>query len=224
MVRTSFKSQIRELLEMGDLGQVAEVALSRRRTLGQLVSLTFDSDPLIVYRAIEATGLCAERLAPTDPEALLELLRRLNWMITEESGGICWRAPEMMAEVVRRDPVQFGDFLDVVASFLITMEPEDLEHFRISALRALGLLGIISDERQTELIPLVITNLDSPDPQVRAMSVLALSEMGEHAVLEDRSGLLSDDGEVEWYADGDLSLVTVADMTRSVLDSRRHTT
>ena len=221
MARTSLKNQIRDMLEKGDLDQVAEAAVARKRTLSQLVSLTFDSDPEIVYRAIEATGLCAERLAPIDPEPLLELLRRLNWMITEESGGICWRAPEMMAEIVRRDPVKFNDFLDVTASFLITMAPEDLEHFRVSALRALVLLGVIPDERLTELVPLIMSSLDSPDPQERAMAVQVLSGTGKSEALTERDDLLIDDVEVEWYADGDLSRITVADLTRSVLDPHR---
>jgi len=218
MARTSLKTQIRELLLSGDLEGVAEVAAARRRVLGQLVSLTFDSDQLIVHRAIEATGLCTERLAPIDSESLLELLRRLNWMITEESGGICWRAPEMMAEIVRRDPDRFSDFLDVTASFLITMEPEDLEQFQASVLRALGLLGIIPDERQAELIPRITAALDSPDSQVRGMAVWALSELGRIAVLGERPELLSDQEEVEYYSEGELSRITVAELTGSLLD------
>ncbi len=221
MARTSLKTQIRELLLNGDLEGVAGMAVARRRVLGQLVSLTFDSDQLVVHRAIEATGLCAERLAPVDPESLLELLRRLNWMITEESGGICWRAPEMMAEIVRCDPDRFSDFLHVTASFLITMEPEDLEHFRASVLRALGLLSIIPDERQAELIPLMMASLDSPDPQVRGMAVWALSELGKNAVLGERSELLSDQEEVEYYSEGELSRITVAELTGSLLDAAR---
>ena len=93
MARASLKNQIRNLLEEGDLDQVAEVATARRRTLGQLVSLTFDSDPTIVYRAIEATGVCAGRLAKIDPDSVWEHLRRLLWMISEESGGISRAEP-----------------------------------------------------------------------------------------------------------------------------------
>ncbi|MFC1530522.1 DVU0298 family protein [Gemmatimonadota bacterium] len=219
MARASLKSQIRELLLVGDLEGVAEVAVARRRTLGQLVSLTFDSDQLVVHRAIDATGRCAERLAPIDTESLLEILRRLNWMITEESGGICWHAPEMMAEIVKRDPDRFSDFVDVTASFLITMEPEDLEHFQASVLRAIGLLGSIPEERQTELIPLMTAALDSPDPQVRGMAVWALSETGENAALAERSGLLSDHDLVDYYAEGELNRITVAVLTGLLLDS-----
>ncbi len=221
MTRTSLKTQLRELLLSGDLEGVAEVAVARRRVLGQLVSLTFDSDQLVVHRAIDATGRCAERLAPVDAESLLELLRRLNWMITEESGGICWHAPEMMAEIVRSDPDRFSDFLDVTASFLITMEPEDLEHFRTSVLRALGLLGFVPEERLAEMLPLIEASLDSPDPQVRGMAGWALSALGQKAILAERSELLSDHEMVAYYADGDLNRITVAELTGSLLKRNR---
>ena len=217
MARTALKTQIRDLLAAGDLEGVADTAVARRRTLGQLVSLTFDHDPLIVYRAIQAVGICARRLAPVDEESVLELLRRLNWMITEESGGICWHAPEMMAEIVGQAPERFSDFLDVIASLLITMEPEDLEHFRPSALRALGLLGgswkDLSEELKADLLPAVTDALDSPDPQVRAEAVQALLSLGETAPLQDHPGLRSDSGEVDHYHEGQLDRITVGELT-----------
>ncbi len=219
MARASLKNQIRNLLEEGDLDQVAEVATARRRTLGQLVSLTFDSDPTIVYRAIEATGVCAGRLAKIDPDSVWEHLRRLLWMISEESGGICWHAPELMAEIVHRLPDQFSEYLEVTASFLLTMEEEDLEHFRPAALRALGLLGEIPGDLRSELMPAVTAALDSPDAQARGMAVWALSRMGETDLISGRKELLSDDGEVDHYHDGRHHRTTIADLTRSLLDA-----
>lgn len=221
MARMSLKDQIRGLLEEGDLDQVAEVAAARRRTLGQLVSLTYDSDPMIVYRAIEATGICALRLASIDPDSVWEHLRRLLWMISEESGGICWHAPEMMAEIVHRLPDQFSEYLEVTASFLLTMEEEDLGHFRPGVLRALGLLGEIPQDLRPELMPAVTEALDSPDAQTRGMAVWALSRMGEADRLTGRLELLSDAGEVDHYHDGECHRTTVADLARSALDLPR---
>jgi hypothetical protein len=217
MARASLKDRIRSLLETGDLDQVAEEALTRRRVLGQLVSLTFDSDPLIVYRAIEAVGTCALRLAPRDPDSIRELLRRLLWLITEESGGICWHAPEMIAVIVRQLPELFEDYLEVAASFLVTMEPEDLEHFRPAALRALGLLGGIPERLQAEIMPVLEAALGSTDPQSRGMAVWTLGELGETAAIGRRTGLLSDSAEVLHYRAGELQRPTVAELARAAL-------
>jgi len=218
MTRRSLKASIRDLLAAHDLDGVAALALERRRTLGQLVSLTFDADPLIVHRAIEATGICAERLLPTDPESVLEHLRRLLWMITEESGGICWHAPELMAEIVRRDTERFENHLTVTASFLTTMEKEDLEHFRPAALRAVGLLGEIPESVFSEVLPAVISALGSSDPQTRGMAVWALDRLGETVPLADEPGLRDDMAEVGFYEAGLYSIRTVADLVREALN------
>ena len=100
--KMSLKEDLRDLLARGRLEEIAELAVRRRRSLGSLVSLTFDRDPLVSWRAIEAMGLACDRIAEEDPECVRQHVRRLYWLITEESGGICWRAPEAMAEVVHR--------------------------------------------------------------------------------------------------------------------------
>ena len=218
MARVSLKNQIRELLASGDLDQVSELAVARRRTLGQLVSLTFDSDPLIVYRAMEATGLSALRLGEIDPDSVWEHLRRLLWMISEESGGICWHAPEMMAEIVHRLPDQFSEYLEVTASLILTMEEEDLEHFKPSVIRAVGLLRDIPEGLRPDLLPAIRSALDSTDAQSRGMAVWTLARIGEIELIAERNELLSDTGEVDHYHDGEFRKTTVAGMTRSVLD------
>ena len=53
------KNQLRELLEHRRLEEIATLATRKKRTLGSLVSLTFDPDPLIVWRAVEAMGVAA---------------------------------------------------------------------------------------------------------------------------------------------------------------------
>lgn len=45
------KSELRVLLEGKRFEEIADVAARRKRTLGALVSLTYDADPLIAWRA-----------------------------------------------------------------------------------------------------------------------------------------------------------------------------
>ena len=48
------KKRLRQLLEQRDTNGITALAADRRRTLGVLTSLTYDADPQIVWRAIEA--------------------------------------------------------------------------------------------------------------------------------------------------------------------------
>ena len=82
------KKQLRRLLQDRDFDGVAVAAGRTRRVLGVLTSLTFDADPQISWRAVEAMGVAAHRIAMDDPEHAREHVRRLYWLLSEESGGV----------------------------------------------------------------------------------------------------------------------------------------
>lgn len=188
--------------------------------LGTLVSLTYDADVRVAWRAVEAMGVVAARLADEEPGAVRELLRRLMWLITEESGAICWRAPEAMAEIVARCPDSFGDYVPIVVHLLLETAEEDLAHFRAGILWAIGRLGPLAAPLVDEVLPAVRAALDHPDAQVRAMAVWCLGRIGRADVLVDRAELTSDEGGADVYEDGLLRRTTVARLTETALASR----
>ena len=216
MYRTasSMKKQIRQLLADRDLDGLADLAGRKRRVLGLLVSLTFDADPLVGWRAVEAMGVAADRIAEEDPDFVREHLRRLYWLLSEESGGICWRAPEAMAEIVRRRPRMFGDYVPIVVSLIEQMAEEDLVHFRPGILWAIGRLGALA-EKEIDAASITITAcLDHPDCQVRGMAAWCLQQCGRGGIPAQRSDLPSDGGLVEIFLDGELVRVTVGRLVR----------
>jgi len=147
-----------------------------------------------------------------DPDVIREHLRRILWLVTEESGGICWHAPELMAEILAQTPGKFTDFVPIAASFLVTMGEEDLEHFRPGALWAIGRLGELAREQHSELVPAVATALEDSDPQARGMAVWCLGQIGRPDLVSDRPELMGDDGPVDLYRERTLSRTTVADL------------
>lgn len=92
-----------------------EMAASQNRTLSLLTALTFDPDPQVSDRAVEATGPVAERIARRDPDFVRNYLLRLFWLVNEESGGVCWRAPELIAAILQACP-QFEHFRPMLNS------------------------------------------------------------------------------------------------------------
>jgi len=208
------KKRLRQLIEQGALNEIADLASGRRRALGLLIALTFDRDPLVGWRAVEALGAAAERIAGDNPDAVLDLLRRLYWLMSEESGGICWRSPEAMAEITRRRPDLCRDYVPIVVSLLVEMAEEDLAHFRPGILWAIGRLGPVAQGKLDEVLPAIVTCLEHPDSQVRGMAAWCLGQCGRGELLAGRDGLLADEAPVTLYEDGQLVQTSVGELAR----------
>ena len=210
------KRELHRLLEEQHFDGIAEMAGRRKRVLGSLVSLTFDPEPLIAWRAVEAMGAAAERIARDDPQFVRNHLRRLYWLISEESGGVCWRAPEAMAEITRRRPELCADYVPIIVSLLASMAEEDLSHFRAGILWAIGRLGTLAREHAANVLPAIAAVLDHPASQVRGMAAWCLQETGQTQLLASRADLLADRGSVDLYQNGQLVRTSVADLIRQI--------
>jgi len=193
------------------------MATERRRVLPTLVALTFDADLQICWRAIEALGMGCSLVSEDDSDFVREQLRRLYWLISEESGGICWRAPECMAEIVHAQPERFADYLSIAFHLITSLEEEDLGHFRAGALWAVGRLAHEAREDRGDVLPAVVVALDNNDPQVRGMAAWCLEEMNETGLLARRADLLTDDGPVDLYEKQRIMRTTVGSLVRMAL-------
>ena len=215
------KETLHDLLCRGALEEVAAMAVRRQRVLGSLVALTFDPERLISWRAVEAMGLACDRLADADPDRVLQQVRRLYWLMSEESGGICWRAPEAMAEIVRRQPELLAEYVPIVVFLLQEMAAEDLEHFRAGVLWGIGRLGRIGSDHVAEVVPAIAAALDDADPQVRGMAAWCLAAVGAAGQAAGRPDLLDDEGPVELYEERHLTHTSVGDLVRRAAGSSR---
>jgi len=211
------KKHLRELLDQGDLEQIAELSVGKKRALGILISLTFDPHEQLAWRAVEAMGLAADRVAQVDPEFVRGHLRKLYWLLSEESGGVCWRAPEAMAEIVRRRPNLCADYVPIVVSLIVSMAEEDLDHFRAGALWAIGRLGPLTADHLQSVLPAVTAALDHRDPQVRGMAVWCLGQVGQEELLAGRPDLSADEGPVDLYEQRRLNRTRVSDLVHRTL-------
>lgn len=204
------KSHLRELLVERRLGDIAEVAARKKRTLGVLVSLTYDPDPLIAWRAAEAMGAAADRIADVDAEYVRGQVRRLFWLLNEESGGVCWYAPQAIAEMIRVRPRLLEDNIPILVTLLTTMAAEDLTSFRAGILWAMGRIAAYAADEIDSVLPAIVACLDEEAPQDRGMAVWCLRQAGRFDLLSSRPELLRDPGRVKLYSDGRLEDTTVA--------------
>lgn len=219
MSTRTLKKTVQGLLAEGKLEEVARLTEEGEPVLGNLMALTFHSDLSIAWRAVEAMGLAIQRLSRLNPAQALEHVRRLFWLITEESGGIFWRSPECLAECSAQNPVFLRDFIPIAFHLVETLEPEDLEHFRPGALWAVGRLADLADQEHVAgVLPLVEEALGEKNPQARGMAVWALGRLGREDVLQKHQDLTQDTGPVHLYRDRQVESTTVGDLTRQVLE------
>jgi HEAT repeat protein len=214
------KEQLRDWLAQGRYEAIVELAPRTKRVLSFLTALTYDSDPLICWRAVEALGLAAGRIADDDPEFVRNHLRRLMWLLNDESGGIGWRAPEAMGEVLRSRPARFTEFVPIVLSFL-DMEEEDAVRFRPGTLWAIGRMGQVMPEAVQPAVARIILCLDDTNPQTRGLAIWCLRQLGAVEHLASHDALLTDEGPVNLYTDGRLVTKSVAQLARAALGSDR---
>lgn len=210
------KSQLRMWLVQADFHRVVNAALERDWTVNALITLTYDTDPLICWRAIDAIGRSAERLALLRPERMKNHLRRLFWLMNDESGAIAWRAPETIGEIVRSNPDEFADFIPMLIS-LLDMEPEDRPRFLAGILYALSRIAEAAPAAVEQAIHKIQEALAEPDSQSRAMAVCCLARLGAFNLLSKRPELAIDHGKALVYRDGLLMETTVSRLVTEVL-------
>lgn len=129
-------STLRQWLLEAEFTSILELVRSKKRVLSLLTALTYDADPEISNRAIQVSGLAAAVIAERDPEYVRNYLLRLFWLLNDESGGICWKAPELIGEILYNCP-QFEQFVPMVLS-LQDLENEDSAQFQAGVMWAIA--------------------------------------------------------------------------------------
>ena len=202
------KSDIRAWLACADFRKLVDAARNNNRTLSTLITLTYSEDPLIIWRAIDAIGRCASELSATRPKVFRNYLRRLFWMMSDESGAVVPHAPEVIGEIIHSNPVEFAGFIPLTFS-LLRLEPEDRPVFLPGILYALGLIGIAAPGCVEDGLADIEKSLQSPDPQTRAMAISCLDRFRARTVLLRYPELGRDEGKAQIYFQERILITTV---------------
>ncbi|MFZ5596898.1 MAG: DVU0298 family protein [Bacillota bacterium] len=194
------------LLGEGRISELAGILASDRGSMRYLTRLLYHPDDLMRWRAIEAVGEVADRLADVDPGAVRNMLRSLLWSINDESGGIGWSAPECIGEIVFRRPDMFGEFASIIISCA------DEEMLRRGVVWAAGRIARARPELVREDLPKLAGFLDDPDPVVRGYTLRLMAITGWKPDWERHRRLLTDMGRVPIYEDGIIKEYSVAEL------------
>lgn len=207
---------LRTWLLRADFKTIVDYASIHKRTLSFLTALTYDQESLIGWRAVEALGLAASKIAVGDAEFVRGHLRRLFWMLTDESGSIGWRAPESIGEIIRQEPDLFKEFIPILLN-LMNGEPKDTLRFRAGWLWGVGRLANVRPDDVRAALSWITYSMDDSDPQIRGMAVWCIGEM-EYPLPAERVGdLLLDQEKVKLYLSPDIKTISIGDLARSLV-------
>jgi len=225
--RNNFKKEVLRFLErvsgVEDLYQGLR-AFPPRKLVSPLIGAFCHRDERVRWLAIMALGPTVARIAEEDMETARVVIRRLMWMLNEESGGMAWGAPEAMAECLYHHSGLAEEYTHILVSYL---RPDGnlLEYPPAQRGVAWGIGRLAAKERkrlldlkaQVYLRPL----LDSPDAVTAGLSAWALGRLfpfpGSQELRASLERLRSEDFEVFFFEGPDFRRARVSELAEEAL-------
>ncbi len=209
--RKQRKDEVRQMVEGRDWQGLLAFDREESDTGPLLLALAFDLDDRVRWRAIEGLGRWS---AEADLERVRNLIRRVLWLMNDESGGLAWHGPEVIGEILANAPALIDEYGRIVASF-IHEDP-----FGPGAAWAMARLAPLSPETFDDRIDDLTGAVESSDPALRGYGLLALASLRPRLARKLATQRDRDQARVWTYerGPGEPSTTTVAALAQRVLD------
>ncbi len=118
------KKEVLEILENQELFKAIK-SLSvypPNRIISFLIGAFLHPDEVVKWKAIAAFGYFTSKIAEKDMERARIIIRRLMWMLNEESGGMAWGVPEGFAEALYHSSPLKKEYLPIFVSYIWNAE------------------------------------------------------------------------------------------------------
>lgn len=213
----SSREEIIGLLRERKFDALVADALGGKNFFRTLISLSYDKDDVLSWRAIEGVGVIAGELAKHDEAKIRNLAQRLLWMMRDESGNNVGSAPELLGEIVRNSPDRFADIAPIIASF------HDEVMLRRGVLFALiRIAEVRPDLLSGTPLSFLPEFLEDKDPFIRAYAVLLAGRLGRTDLLDAIVSQETDTGAVTLYRDGGLAVLSVGQIAGETVIMLHH--
>ena len=188
-----YKEFAQGLLINRDFEGLKDWLKSSSRASRMLLSLTFDGDRLIRWRAIEGMGVLAQMLAEDDLDKVRDILRRLFWSMNDESGGLGWHAPDVIGQILVNVPELIDEYGTMLSSFIIE------EPFERGTHRAISRIARLKHEPFELAAEHFTHSLEDVDPVIRAMAGVILIKLGQKPENGQIKKLIEDETPLSLY-------------------------
>ncbi|MBI5490019.1 MAG: HEAT repeat domain-containing protein [Deltaproteobacteria bacterium] len=209
------KKRVGAILRQPELEAALEQALHLplRQVVNPLCGQLATGDGPIKWRAVSVLGAVVARLAEEELEAARNVMRRLVWTLSDESGGIGWGAPEAMGEATARSEALADGFAHVLVAF-IRQDGNYLEFEPLhpGILWGIGRLARARREHALDAAPHLPPYLESPDPAIRGTAAWAALALPTGATAAHLERLRGDPSVFPLYEGGVLADVRIGDL------------
>lgn len=225
MTRHSGGRKLKKLLEALLLSEPFDKAFPgladwpARQSINALISFFCSLNMLLRWRAVSAAGTVVSRLAEDSPEEARIIMRRLLWMLNEESGGIGWGVPEAMGDIMAKSEFLSGEYNRILLSYLDD-SGNLLEHepMQTGVLWGIQRLAQSRPNRVKSAPAITRPYLDSRDPEKRGLACLIAGYLNDSQAKDRLRELTDDHVIIRLYTDGYIHDVTVGSLATKSLD------
>ena len=209
----SRREEIIRLLEDNNVSALQELGRRDSGIFRTLISLAYDKQQILSWRAIEAVGFIAGQIAETNYDKIRNLAQRLLWMLREESGNNPWSAPDMLGEIVRNAPERFSDIAPIISSF----HEEEILHTGV--LRAMFRIAEVRPSLVADQVGIAYEYLNCKDALARAYAALLIGRLKPEGYREALEPLLHDNDEAVLYEDSGFRTCRIRDLVSEILNN-----
>lgn len=202
--RSKLRREVRKIVEDRDIERLLSLYNKEPDTAQRVIALAFERNDEVRWRALETLGRLASAIAAFEGlEKVRGLVRRLLWLMNDESGGIAWHGPEAIAEILFNVPELVSEYGRIVASFIDEPPFGPGAHWAIARLAPGYPEEFVQYQDQLRL--------NSDDPEERAYALIGLAALDGDSGRRAARERLDDAGVVTAYqrSTGDLGQTTV---------------
>jgi len=102
------KRDVEKILKNNEIEKFRDIFKSKPQVVRKLMGFLYHPDIEIRNAAAKGIGIIAQVMPE---EKLKDLLRRMLWMLNDESGSCCWHIPYAIGEIGYNNPDVIEDFI-----------------------------------------------------------------------------------------------------------------
>ncbi len=207
------KKMVSDMVKANDFKGIYELVAKEGRAISALISMSYDKSSELSWRALHMAGRVIGELANDDYDAARGQVQRIIWNTSDESGTIPWTAPELLGEIVRRNPEPFKDIPPIIEGYAHSETEDNI--FLAGVLYALGRIGELHEEYIDDEGRYIITEeLAHKDPEVCANAIIAAGKLKMELPDDVAASLLTRQEEVKIFRDEKLISVRIDELVR----------
>ncbi len=201
--------------------------LMEKHSMQALIAPLFSSlcAPTILVRwhGITCFGKVVSRMVEEDAPKARIVMRRIMWMLNEESGGCAWGVPEAMGEITAVNDLMAKEFGRILLSYSHEAEGKPENYLEFTTLLRGAIWGVarLAQDRPDIAEPAtddLIGFLKNPDPVIVGTACWGLGALKSSESAKSLEPLVDNDNVIEIYKNCLLQSVTVGRLAQEALE------